>query len=501
MKILALLGPLVLACSGIEVPHPDDAPSSPGGTAPLRVAVRAAPAGMERLSPLSYRGGFQPKTLLYETLVRRDEDGRLVAGLAASWRFEVEGRVVVFTMRDGARFHDGATVDAEAVRIHFKRWVGLPEHGWLGANAHIVDVVARSERELAIVLDEPYALLPDLCAINPCAIRGPGALDAEGEFVKPVGTGPFRFVGKTAVAGTFRLEHRGIPLDLVCFGAESPRTPLDALLAGDVDVVVDGWTENIPRARLAELRANPAFDVFEGPGSSVWYLSFRLDGATGEPRVRRRIAAVVDRAELVERVEAGHADPCRAWAAPTVRTWPRGAPAPRSGTDDPLPTAPLLFPVHADSPRELALAAAVAEQLERASIPVQVVRCSGAEYGAAVEGGAYDLRLESTWGVPYDPYLSLRARFLPPAATPNAAAERFFGVDPRLTSLVQEASRVPDLEARSEVYGRIQALMDAEALLVPLLVPRRIGVVRAGLPPLRLDHDLYRTRFEDLLDA
>ncbi len=103
---------------------------------------------MEHLSPLSYRGGFQPKTLIYETLVRRDEEGRIVPGLAAAWRFEDGGRSVVFTLREGAHFHDGAPVDAEAVRIHFKRWVGLPEHGWLGANSRIVDVIAVSDREL-----------------------------------------------------------------------------------------------------------------------------------------------------------------------------------------------------------------------------------------------------------------------------------------------------------------------------------------------------------------
>jgi ABC-type transport system substrate-binding protein len=159
---------------------------------PIRISVRASGSTRE-ISTLSYKGGFEPKTLLYETLVKRDERGRIAPALAQSWRFEADGKECVLELRKNARFHDGSPVTAEAVRQHFQRWVGLPEHDWLSCNQHIVAVRAEGPQTLRIVMDEPRALLPDLCAINPCAVRAPSTLDFEGNFVKPIGSGPFVF--------------------------------------------------------------------------------------------------------------------------------------------------------------------------------------------------------------------------------------------------------------------------------------------------------------------
>src|SRR5690606_24323730 len=156
--------------------------ATPRGSAarPWRLAVRAADIALEELSPLRYQGGFATKTMVYETLVRRGADGRIVPGLASSWQVSDGGRTFSFRLRDGARFHDGEPVTPEAVALHFRRWVGLPEHDWLRSNRRIVAVEALPPAELRIRLDRPHALLPDLCAINPTATRGPGPPGREG---------------------------------------------------------------------------------------------------------------------------------------------------------------------------------------------------------------------------------------------------------------------------------------------------------------------------------
>ncbi len=53
---------------------------------------------------------------LYETLVRADCCGRLRPGLAVDWRSEHNGRRWIFTLREEARFWDGAPVAAGDVR-------------------------------------------------------------------------------------------------------------------------------------------------------------------------------------------------------------------------------------------------------------------------------------------------------------------------------------------------------------------------------------------------
>jgi ABC-type transport system substrate-binding protein len=120
-----------------------------------RIAVRARLRELERISPLSYRGGFHTKALAYETLVRIGEDAQLAPGLAESWEIEDEGRTIRFRLRVGAKWHDGKPVLAKDVAVYFRRWLHLPEHSWLRACERILAAEANGAHELVLRLSEP----------------------------------------------------------------------------------------------------------------------------------------------------------------------------------------------------------------------------------------------------------------------------------------------------------------------------------------------------------
>lgn len=451
---------------------------------PWRIAAKASRAAVENLSPLNYQGGFETKTLVYETLVRRGPTGRIEPGLAESWQVLEGGRAFEFVLRDGAEFHDGTPVTAEDVAVHFRRWVGLPEHGWLSSNQRIVRVVAKSARVLRVELDQPHALLPDLCAINPTAIRGPGALDREGVHVRPVGTGPFAFVAARDGGRVLRYRRHGGAgeIDLVRLETGAVDDPLDALAAGEVDAVLGGWLVRLDPSRVTALRTDDRYRVVDGPGSAVVYLSFRTEGAAGpvDRATRRFVAARVDRGALIRAVEHGLADATAGWAAPSVETWPRGTP-PATGDPAPARGAPLRI-ASGRYVRGAAVARVVAQQL----------RASGLEAVVVSDSADADVRVEVTHGVPYDPYLTLVSRFGPPPRTASAAAPpKFAAADPTLSQLVERATHCIDEAARAKVYAEIQAHFDAEATVVSLYAPRRVAVVRAGMPLPALSHGMY----------
>ena len=466
---------------GIAVPKPAAGvgPADPNKR-PLRLAARFSDRAAEELSPLRYQGGFETKSLVYETLVRRSADGRIAPGLAAAWRTEAGGKVFLFTLRAGATFHDGTPVTAEAVAEHFRRWVGLPEHDWLLCNRHIVSVRANGPRELRIELDEPWALLPDLCAINPTAVRGPGALSREGDFCKPMGSGAYMFV--EAREGGRVLQYRragataGRALELVRTEGDA----LDALLAGEVDAVFSSWQVPVDPTRAAALRRDARFTVVDGPGSSMWHLGLRWDrGVLQSLPHRQAIAAAIDRAELVRVVASGFGDPSTGFAAPSIVDWPQGkvAVAPAGVTFG----APLrLQPGAADD----LLVRTVVGQLQRRGIPVEVLT-------KGADGDDWDLRFERTHGVPYDPFTTVVSRFRAPAAIANASRPAAAGVDPQLAALVQQMAAEPDEGQRASYYVRLQARLDELLPLVPLFAPRRIAVFTAGLPAPVLEHDMY----------
>lgn len=445
-----------------------------------RVWARFGEQACTELSPLRYQGGFETKTLVYETLVRRDAEGRIAPGLAASWRIDDGGRAFVFTLRPGAAFHDGTPVTAAAVATHFRRWAGLPEHDWLRSNRRIRAVQATAAGELRIELEEPWALLADLCAVNPTAVRAPAAVDREGNFVKPVGSGPLAFeaVREEGRALRYRLaateEERCV--DLVRGDGDA----VDALLRGEIDAVVDGWQPHVDPARVAALREDERVRVVDGPGSAMVHLGMRWSAGPLQPRAARAaVAAAIDRAALIATVAHGLADASTGWAAPSVADWPQGA----------LPTAaafaisaPLRFVVAHD---DLPLANAIAFQLGQRGIAT-VVRV-----GQAVDE-TWDLRIERTHGVPYDPFTTLVSRFVTPSTVANAARPGGGAVDPALESLVLTCAADPDEAGRARHFAAIQARLDELLPIVPLFAPRRVAVVRAGLPLPALDHDLYR---------
>ena len=481
--------PLQDAASGPAAP-PDSDPSA------LRLAVRVSKPAAEHINPLVYRGGFIPKSLVFETLVRRDAEGRIVPGLAEAWRFEDSGRSLILTLRAGARFQDGSPVDAQAVADHFERWARLPEHAWLSSTDRIVAIEVLSPFEVKLVTDRPASVLTDLVAINPTAVRAPAMVDSEGNFVRPLGSGPFEFCGVDRSERVFRYRPAAgagnlLPVELHAYAGTEP-SPVDELLRGKLDILADGWYQAVPRARIAELRRRSDVSVLEGPGSVVVYLSFRFEaGPTADRDVRRRVAAAIRRDELIERAEQGLADPCFGFAAPTVTIWPvfreplNSTPA--SSSETPV-TLVLLVSAEGRGP---ALGAPLAEQLRAAGFSIELSVADGDDYGRRVESGAYDLRLETTWGVPYDPYISLVNRFLAPSRDRTAAERRSRGVDPELADLVRQVTAAFDPEQHPALYARIQQRIDQEALLVPLYVPKRLALIRAGVTGLRLDHDLY----------
>lgn len=104
----------------------------------------------------------------------------------------------------------------------------------------------------------------------------------------------------------------------------------------------------------------------------------------------------------------------------------------------------------------------------------------------------WDLRLDLPHGAPYDPWLTLVSRCLPPIGQASAETPRDIAVSPALRELVERAVAEPDEARREALYPGIQACLDEDVPLVPLYSPRRLAILRAGLPRPVLTPDLYR---------
>jgi ABC-type transport system substrate-binding protein len=132
-----------------------------GGT--LRVAWEADVTGLEPAVSIGVQA-FYIKGNLFNTLVTVDADLNFVPELAESWEVHDHGRVYVFHLRRGVKFHDGTDFDAEAVRwnVHF---ILQPEHkAFTRSFLEIIESVEPFDAQtVKFTLKHPsFTLLPSL---------------------------------------------------------------------------------------------------------------------------------------------------------------------------------------------------------------------------------------------------------------------------------------------------------------------------------------------------
>ncbi len=470
------------------------AQSKTPGPRPLRIATSAS-KNVQALSTLSYGGGFETKTLLYDTLVRRDSSGNLAPGLAESWKFDAQSSAWEFQLRPGATFHDGTRISAAAVAEHFRRFIGLPEHAWLPAGRHVTNALAVGEHTLRLVVDRPVFLPGDLCAINPGGVRAPSTLDRQGEFVHPIGSGTHRFLGLREGDAVLRYARRDAPnevIDLVRTRGSSAEVAA-ALRDGRLDIVTNGWIEFLNPSDLDALEKDPAFELSSSPGSSVLHLVFQSQrGPTRHLALRRHMVSQLSREALIAESEHGRATAATSFFGPAVTAWPtRPPPEILEGTRSVEAEAPVVILANAGRRREVQVAQSIHARMTKAGIPTELVLARSDQLERRRKAGDFGVTLDATWGIPYDPDLSLAALFLP-SSKGTAATAGVTGIDPDLVELVAELQRTLEAAQRAQIYLQIEELMNERVLIWPLFAPHHTAVLRKGSGQIGLSPDLYR---------
>ncbi|QKJ86910.1 Dipeptide-binding ABC transporter, periplasmic substrate-binding component [Paramixta manurensis] len=137
-----------------------------------------------------------------EGLVGYREDGTVGPMLAAGWKVSDAGKTYTFTLRDGVKFHNGDPVTSNDVVWSWQHWTA-PKTQWRclrefdgSGLIHVTSVSAPDAKTVVMKLEKPVALFLDSLARTDCgaaAVISPKSVDANGKWIKPIGTGPFSF--------------------------------------------------------------------------------------------------------------------------------------------------------------------------------------------------------------------------------------------------------------------------------------------------------------------
>ena len=271
---------------------------------------------------------------LYETLVNRDANGELVAGLAESWT-QVDDLTWEFKLKQGVTFHDGEAFNAEAVKTSFDR---LLDPDVASPRAFLFEMVTEvkviDDYTVQFITEYPFSPLLAHLTHNGGGIISPKSIAADYEAIKadsslkagtvigtnPVGTGPFKFTSWTP--GTeIKLEkfadYAGTPanVDTVTFkvvpeGATRV-AELQSGFAHIIGTVEPGQVENV--------NSTDGASVLETPSSSLTYLGFNTEKAPFDNvKVRQAISKAIDRKILIDGIYEGFGIPAISPLSPGI---------------------------------------------------------------------------------------------------------------------------------------------------------------------------------------
>jgi peptide/nickel transport system substrate-binding protein len=277
---------------------------------------------------------------LFDALVNVDANGRLVPGLATSWR-AVDATTWEFKLRPGVKFHDGSPLTAEDVIFSLDRPAALTNSPgpFTSYTKQIVDKKAVDPLTVRLKTAAPYGPLTlDLSTIFIVSKKAAqnASTDDFNSGKALIGTGPFKFASfkrgdSIDVVRNDNYWGGKAAWDKVTFRIITNSAPrLAALLAGDVDAI-----EGIPTADLQKLKTNPKFKLEQKISwrTIFWHLDQSsasphfITDKSGKPlaanplkdvRVRKAISMAINRKALVERTMEGLAVPASNIVAPGV---------------------------------------------------------------------------------------------------------------------------------------------------------------------------------------
>ena len=240
---------------------------------------------------------------IYETLMIRTPDGKLMPGLAAEVPVLVDTQTWQVKLRPGIKFHNGEPFNDTAVIFSIKRLID-PEFNseQISFFNTIKDAVKVDDLTVAVKTDGPDPILLSRLYWMKMV---PPAYSKDAKFAEvPVGTGPYKFTswkrGQNIV-----LEHNDMywgkqpSIKKVTYRfVEEPGTRLAGLMAGEFDVITNllpEFTQQVPQA-INILGLEHPIIILNADG-----------GPTKDVRVRQALNYAVDKQALAEGLFEGYA--------------------------------------------------------------------------------------------------------------------------------------------------------------------------------------------------
>jgi|HubBroStandDraft_1064217.scaffolds.fasta_scaffold01029_15 peptide/nickel transport system substrate-binding protein len=412
--------------------------------------------------------------LIFDALLTRDEHLNVAPGLAEHWEIP-DPLTYVFRLHRGVTFHDGRPLTSRDVKWTFDTLLQGKIRSTKSATYRFVDHIdAPDDFTVVFHLKEPNATLLWNLSEGASGIVPYASLEEITR--KPIGSGPFKFVSaeqdkEVVVERNDNYWGTKARLTRVRFAVVPDATTRALeLRKGSADVAINAFTSDT----VVALEREPNLQIERAPGTVLSYLAFNLrDPTLRDVRVRQAIAYAIDRAPLLQYIWRGFAQPAlsvlppQSWAYDQdVAAYPHDPEkarqlldaagyVARDGARDGVRFHLTMKTSTEESTR--LLAAVLQQQLRDVGIALDIRTFEFATFFADVTNGAFQFYSLRWIGGNEDPDIfeySFHSNRFPPQG-----ANRGFYSNPRVDSLIDEARRQTDQNARKRLYAEVQEVL------------------------------------------
>lgn len=292
-----------------------------GGT--LRFATRVDGRGLDPHRNIIYYVS-NPLAATTQGLLDLNQKMEIVPGIAQEWDISDDLTTYTFRLRKDVEFHNGADVDAEAVKWNYERILDpKTSHSFTRASLkEVEEMTVVDKHTLRIKLSAPSGVFLANVVYYPCNLIAPNSADQAD--THPIGCGPFKYVSWKRYAKTemvrfenyWETDEHGNQLPYLDaiegYPKREDKVRLTALRTGEVDLI-----ENMAYSDVGNFKKDYSgeFNTWDVPQVGTAYLAvqaktgpFAMDAADGK-MMRQALAHAIDRQAIHEAIFNGLSEP------------------------------------------------------------------------------------------------------------------------------------------------------------------------------------------------
>ena len=456
------------------------------------------------------------RTLIFNTLVRKNEKFEYTGELASDIKRSDDGLTFTFTLQDGVKFHDGRGLSSADVKYtldlvfssNFAKSASFYEGEGANKRSLIQSVQAPDPRTIVVTLTKPWVGL--LSNLVPVAIIPKDSYDSQK--TNPLGTGPFKFIRydnaqQVCDVEAFPEYWEGAPkLPAVRVRVISDMNAMQAeLQSGRVDIAP--MPTSLSPDAVKRLEQDPNLQVKSFQGSNVVLLTLNTASSPlDNVKVRQAMAYAIDRESLIKNLLLGFGKiahsiiPEESWSYSPGQTYSYDPAMAKRLLDEAgyrdldgdgpgmRFDKPVVYKLSGSSIAGRQYAGVIQNYLKEVGIPVEIQTPEQNTLFDELQRGNFQIAYTQWVGGNQDPifYKDLFATSEIPTQT-HRSRNRSRYSNPELDALLNEAVNTFDRARAKEMYTKIQAIVSRDVPVFPLWYQSNIVIAKKNVQNIQVN--------------